>query len=328
MSSKNCNRCVFAELRKREVLFLIKLIDSHCDTITKIFINKENLLENTGHLDIKKLSLYENPLQFFAIYLSDEYLDDAFKHTLKFIDYFYEQIGANGKYINSAGSYEEILSNRENNLISAVLAIEGGEAVSDNLQNISVFYELGVRLLTLTWNHRNCLGDGIGVKDGKGLTDLGKKAVEKMNELGMIVDVSHLNESGFWDVYGIAQKPFIASHSNSYTICNHPRNLKDDQIEAVAKTGGMIGLNIFTNFVGENASIDGLMKHIDYIINLVGDDFLGLGCDLDGITSAVSGISDVSDLVKLYQIINGKYGRVTADKIFFDNYDRFLEKML
>ena len=156
-------------------------------------------------------------------------------------------------------------------------------------------YNLGYRLAALTWNEKNILGTGAGENSCEGLTEIGKKAVRKMNEIGMIVDVSHANEKTFWDIAEISTKPFIASHSNARTLCDVPRNLTDEQIKAVAQSGGVIGVNGYIGFIKkcdfsspapiENPDLSSkpdlkdLADHIDYIAGLVGVDYVGLGFD-------------------------------------------------
>jgi membrane dipeptidase len=275
-------------------------------------------------VDIKRLSAYETPLQFFAVCLYRKHIDRPFKNALKIIDFFYEQIYKYGDYISAAQCRNDILENKRDKKISALLTLEGAEPLEDKLANLLVFYELGARAVTLTWNEKNLVGNGARSGDCGGLTSFGKKVVAKMNELGMLIDVSHLNEAGFWDVYELSEKPFIASHSNSCEICPHCRNLTDDQIIALAKRGGVMGINLYKEFVSptETATLDDVLNHVDHIINLVGDDHVGIGCDFDGASEFVEGIRDVSDMLKLYNALNNKYGAKTANKIFSQNFER------
>lgn len=309
---------------------MISLVDAHCDTLTEIFLKKEELIKNSGHISIEKLLKFDTPVQFFAIWLKKEYYDRAFSNTLKIIDFFYEQVYKYNDLINSAFNYDDIVSNKESRRISAILAIEGGEALEGKISNVEIFYELGVRSITLTWNYKNHLGDGVGVLDGHGLTDFGKEVVRKMNQFGMIVDVSHLNEKGFWDVYDISKKPFIASHSNAKSICDNKRNLNDEQIKAIAEKNGVIGINLYKDFVKEkgNANIDNVLFHIDHIVNLVGENHIGFGCDFDGIDKGVDGIDNVTDIMKIYDLLNLSYGKKIAIKIMSGNFLRVIKDVL
>lgn len=307
------------------------LIDGHCDTIVKLLRDKGNLYCNNKHLDIKRLKEYQSALQFFAIWLNPSFYPIALKQTIKSIDFYYQQVGLNKEFITHVNTYEEICKNKTEGKVSALLSLEGGEALEGELSSLRMFYRLGVRAMTLTWNHRNELADGVAERETKGgLTVFGKEVVKEMNRLGMIVDVSHLSEAGFCDVEKIAEKPYIASHSNAKAICDVPRNLSDTQIKAIAERGGMIGINLYPPFVAkkEKVNIEDIMLHIDYIIKLVGADILGLGCDFDGIDSSPIDICQVSDIKKLLEQIERKYGASIAEKIAEKNYMRFLKEIL
>lgn len=309
---------------------MISLVDAHCDTLTEIFLKKEELIKNSGHVSIEKLLKFDTPVQFFAIWLNKQLVDKPFSNTLKIIDFFYEQIYKYNNVVNSAFSYEDIIANKESRRISCILSLEGGEALEGNISNLEVFYELGVRSISITWNDKNNLGDGVRVLNGSGLTDFGKYVIRKMNKFGMIVDVSHLNEKGFWDVYDISHKPFIASHSNAKTICDNNRNLNDEQIKAIAEKNGVIGINLYKDFIKENgsATVENVIFHIDHIINLVGEDYVGFGCDFDGIDKSVEGIDTVSDMFKIYDLLNLSYGKKVAEKIMSENFLRVIKDVL
>ncbi len=309
---------------------MISLVDAHCDTITEIFDKNGDFYDNAFQLSIKKLSAYETPVQFFAFYLSEKYLNSPFKNTLKMIDFYYDQVNKYFDYIDTVSYASDILNNKVDKKISGIITLEGGEPLEGKISNLETFFELGIRCMTLTHNKKNLLGDGVGVTDGEGLTDFGRQVVRKMGNLNMIVDVSHLNEKGFWDVAEISKKPFIASHSNSYSVCPHMRNLNDEQLRAIKDCGGMVGLNLYSPFVSEQRpAINDLIKHIDYIIKLIGEDNIGLGCDFDGMDNdSVEGLENVSDLIKLHYEIRLAYGQKIANKIFSENFLNFLSKNL
>lgn len=307
------------------------LVDGHCDTIVKLLRDNGELYCNDKHLDIKRLKQYESALQFFAIWLNPNFYPIALRQTIKSIDFYYQQLELNKKWISHVNTYEEICKNKKKGKMSALLSLEGGEALEGELSCLRMFYRLGVRAVTLTWNHRNALGDGVAEKHTKGgLTEFGKEVVKEMNQLGMIVDVSHLSKAGFWDVEKVSGKPYIASHSNAKAICNTSRNLSDKQIKAIAQKGGVIGINLYPPFVAKKKSvaIEHIMLHIDYIIKLVGTDTLGLGCDFDGIESTPKDICEISDIKKLLEQIEKKYGESVAEKIAEKNYMRVLKELL
>lgn len=290
---------------------MFKIFDCHCDTITKAMRSQQNIYKNNLHIDIEKLKRFEKAVQVFAIWLDEKYLSEAYVNTLKTIDFYNSQID----------EYNEFISKNINeDKIGAILSIEGGEAIEGSIEKLREFHEKGVRLMTLTWNYKNKIGNGALSGFDEGLTDFGKKVVREMNRLNMIVDVSHLNINGFWDVYNTTEKPFIATHSNSFSVCNHPRNLNDDQLKAIAETNSMVGINLYPVFVdGEKGSLDNIIKHFDYVMNIIGDKNIGIGCDFDGISVCPEDISDVTKLNILYNRITEIWGKELADNIFYNN---------
>lgn len=290
---------------------MFKIFDCHCDTITKAMWSQQNIYKNNLHIDIEKLKIFEKAVQVFAIWLDKKYLDNAYLNTLKAMDFFNSQID----------EYNEFISKNINeDKIGAILSIEGGEAIEGSIEKLREFYEKGVRLMTLTWNYKNEIGNGALSGFDEGLTDFGKRVIKEMNHLNMIIDVSHLNVNGFWDVYKYTEKPFIATHSNSFSVCSHPRNLNDDQLKAIAETNSMVGINLYPVFVdGEKGSLDNIIRHFDYVMNIIGDKNIGIGCDFDGISVCPEDISDVTKLNILYNRITEIWGKELADNIFYNN---------
>ena len=306
------------------------LIDAHCDTLVKAFEDNKVLFENDMHIDLKRLMKYDSPLQFFAMWIDKKYFDFAFERTNKYIDFFENQLNENKNIASKVLTYEDYINNRKNGKISAFLAIEGGEAIEGSIKNLVSLYNRGVRAMTLTWNYANAIADGAGVEEPKGLTEFGRETVLKMNELGMIVDVSHLADVSFWDVVEVAKKPFIATHSNARAVCNHKRNLLDKQLKVLADKGGVTGLNIYSSFISENpeCDINDVFKHIDHILNVGGEEVLGIGCDFDGIDAMPKGFSGVESIENLLERIADKYGSRIAEKIAYGNFARVLKDTL
>lgn len=307
------------------------IVDGHCDTIVKLLKDGEGLLENQKHLDLRRLSEFGTPVQFFAIWLEPAFYPISLRQTIKSIDYYYSQLEQNKDIIRHSNGYQDILKNKAEGKMSGLLSLEGGEALEGDISSLRMLYRLGVRGMTLTWNHRNPLGDGVAERGtGGGLTSFGKDVVREMNRLGMVVDVSHLSENGFWDVERTAEMPYIASHSNAKGICSCPRNLTDEQIRVIAGRGGVIGINLYPPFIAEKETVDleDVMRHIDYIINLAGDDCIGLGCDFDGIDKTPVDLQNISHLKKLLERIEMEYGKEIADKIAEKNFLRILKKIL
>lgn len=304
---------------------MFNFFDAHCDTITTAIRNKATFLENDLHIDLKRLSKFNSAVQIFAIWLEKSLLNQAFKNTNKAIDFFEKQIEENSDIIKKVYTYSDIIKDKR---ISAILSIEGGESLEGNINNVEYFYKRGVRVITLTWNYKNELGFGAMTASKEGLTDFGMSVVTRMNELKMVVDVSHLNEAGFWDVFNNSNKAFIASHSNAYNVCKHCRNLSDMQIKAIAKKGGMIGINLYPFFINESGicSTDDVLKHIDYISSLIGFEYIGLGCDFDGISDTPSDLNDIDSINILRDKMVGLYGYNNTEKIFYSNFMRFVRE--
>lgn len=300
-----------------------KIFDCHCDTLTKAMEHQQNLLENNLQLDVARLSEFESATEIFAVWLDKPYLAEAYKNTNKAIDFFKLQLEKYGNYFSQVKSKDDLLN--DENKVKAIVSIEGGEAIEGDINKLYEFYEKGVRLMTLTWNYRNEIGCGALSGFDDGLTDFGKSVVKEMNNMDMLIDVSHINEKGFWDVVKTSDKPIIATHSNSFTICNHPRNLKDDQLKAIAEMNGVIGLNIYPPFVrdSENVTSEDLLRHIDYILNKTGENVLGMGTDFDGISKSPKGLEDVSKLPTFYDLVFKEFGEDMADKIFYKNMQKF-----
>jgi membrane dipeptidase len=225
--------------------------------------------------------------------------------------------------------------------IALVLALEGLEPVGADLVMIEVLAELGVSVASLTWNRRTPMADGAGEPSAGGLTRLGVQAVRLMESAGMIVDVSHLNEAGFWHVADIASRPIVATHSSCRSLVDHPRNLSDDQIIAIAATGGLVGINFFGGFLGPGTGIKAVVRHVEHVIELVGDDHVGLGSDFMADVMAIDPVltgglvDEVTDLLKpdllrpadfapLSAALRGHFGADVASKICHGNAHRTL----
>jgi membrane dipeptidase len=309
----------------------IGFADGHCDTITKAMNGNQSLDKNSLHVDLERLKAFGAPLQVFAVYCDKKFLDTAFEYANRVIDFFEKEIEKYSDKISIVHSADDIIQNARDNKISAILALEGGEPLEGKMENLLHFHSRGVRLVTLTWSRENELGFGVSENDsGQGLKPFGVECIEEMNRLGMIIDVSHINEAGFWDVYKLSEKPFMASHSNAYSVANHRRNLKDDQIKALVEKDGFIGLNLCPHFLGasEKPGLEDIKKHFEHFIKLGAAGNIGLGCDLDGIDSLPLGFSDISSLETLEQNLIHDFGEKTTSSIMRGNLLEFFLHML
>ncbi len=318
------------------------IADLHCDTILNIF-RKDGccLKKNNSHIDCDKLKKGEYILQNFAMFTDFGKNEATFGFVNKMIDKYYDELEKNSEYIMPVYSYGDIIRNMEEGKISALLTIEEGEVCEGDVEKLRSLYSRGVRMMTFTWNFSNCLGSpnsredkGSFVNTEKGLTEKGFEILEEMENLGIIPDVSHLSDKGFYDVLKASKKPFVASHSNSREICKHPRNLSDDMIKGIADKNGIIGLNYCNSFLADNCDskkgidIQAFIPHINHIVNIGGEDCIGLGTDFDGIDYSPIQIEDASKQQNFVRLLetNG-FKEDFIEKICYKNVLRLYKEI-
>lgn len=277
-----------------------KTIDMHCDTLMRAYFRDKDDLFTCPEFDLDISRMIESGMmaQFFAIFVpsakeyaryekeykgDDEYIDKCasiFNHTVQ----------KHADVVAKATSAKEILDNYAGHKVSAILTMEDGVAVQGDMNKLDYFHSLGVRALSLTWNYENCFGYP-NSKDPeimqKGLKDFGKEAVKHMQEIGMLVDVSHLSDGGFYDVYKLSKVPFIATHSNARALCNHSRNMTDDMILKLHEKGGVMGINICPDFLDDtpgnkDSKISRLCDMIEHEKEIAGIEVCAIGTDIDG----------------------------------------------
>ncbi len=313
------------------------ICDCHCDTLTELYNKNASLYENEQHFDIKRQIALGGGLQFCAIYVPTEVFryQGGLRYTLCLLDKYNQEIkklhenGIDVLQVRTAEDAGNVLKHKA----ATLLAIEEGGAIDGSLEALRCLYELGVRAMTLTWSNRNDIADGINEEaTGSGLTLFGKQVVAEMNRLGMLVDVSHISTAGFWSVIETSTKPIIATHSNAKSLCSHPRNLNNEQIKALAQNGGLAGITFAGQFLEEdwrNACIESVYKHIDYMLNLIGnDDHIGFGSDFDGISHPPYNIQGVQDYKPLTEYLSKYYSDETINKITHQNVINLLQKVL
>jgi membrane dipeptidase len=270
----------------------MKVVDMHCDTIGELWQAEKrgeaiSLRQNQLHIDLERMNQGDYLLQNFAMFVHLEREKDPLVTVLEMIDVYERQLKANSDLIAPVYRYEDIAKNQAAGKMSSMLTVEEGGVFKGNLSLLRTLYRLGVRMLTLTWNFENELGypGAMRAEQSHGLKPAGIEAVREMNRLGMIVDVSHLGDKGFWDVAQYSEKPFVASHSNARSLCGHSRNLTDDMIRALADKGGVMGINFCGDFLNPNGKsrVADMVRHMKHIINVGGIHCLGLGTDYDGI---------------------------------------------
>ncbi|HEY9062613.1 MAG TPA: dipeptidase [Pseudobacteroides sp.] len=305
------------------------IVDAHCDTITKIMETGESLHTNKCHIDMERMINAGQYVQFFAAFIDPSFGQAyAMKRAVQIIDRFYEEID-NNTCISLCTNYDEVMKAINAKKVAAILSIEGGDALQGDLAALRMFYKLGVRSVCLTWNYRNEIADGVlDGSSGGGLTPFGKKLIVEMNRLGMIVDVSHISEKGFWDCIELTKKPLIASHSNAKKLCTHARNLTDEQLNAIKDNGGVAGINFYPRFLKDNgsASLNDIVRHIEYICSLVGVNHVGFGSDFDGIESVPEGVNGIQDMGKvLNELVRLNYKSEDIEKIAGLNFLRVIK---
>lgn len=335
----------------------MNIADMHCDTISLLLERrkkggKDSLRRSDLHMDLEKMKKGGYLLQNFALFLSLRKVENPLESVLEMADLYYEQLAENGDLIRPVYCYADIERNVREGRMSAMLTVEEGGVCKGSLAFLRILCRLGVRMLTLTWNYPNELGwpnlEQPGEKAGadfvpdfgkvnreQGLTETGIAFVEEMERLGMIVDVSHLSDAGFYDVARVAKKPFVASHSNARKVCGCCRNLDDDMIRCLAEHGGVTGLNYCPAFLedaGEEGALHGsiaaIVRHARHIVNVGGIECLGLGSDFDGI----SGHKELPDASCMPLLVDafGKAGftQTQIDKILFGNVLRLYRETL
>ena len=303
--------------------------DMHCDTISELYKRRrqgeqDGLGVNCLRVDVEKLKRGGYLLQNFAVFVdTKEEQERPYQCAKNQIALFYEEMEKNADRIRPAKTVQEIERNQKDGIISAVLTMEEGEICEGSLAKLEEFYRAGVRMMTFTWNYENSLGTK------QGLTELGIAFLKRMEELGMIADVSHLPDAGFFDVCRYAKKPFVASHSNARALCGHKRNLTDDMIRMIAKRGGVIGINYYGMFLEDCADgsvckskVSKIADHICHMIRAGGISCVGLGSDFDGFVCETE-ISDCAEIGMLWEEMRRRgISDHDIEAVFFRNAER------
>ncbi len=260
-----------------------------------------------GHTDIDRLRQGRVGAQFWSVYIPGEYADSGFARVqLEQIDIARRVIEKYPDHFTWALTADDVERAFAEGKIGSVLGLEGGHAIENSLGALRAYYDLGARYMTLTHNVTLDWVDSCcsPARHG-GLTRFGEEVVREMNRLGMLVDVSHLAEKGFWDVISLTSQPIIASHSNAKALCGHVRNLTDAQLLAIRDNGGVIGINYYPAFLkdGGQATSEDIIRHIDYLAALIGCDHIGLGSDFDGIPTWPQDVAGVENVALIFEAL-------------------------
>jgi len=310
-------------------------IDCHCDTVLKKFY-EQNELRSADISDKYQATsdlLLEGGMdvQVAAIWIPKAFTKFGLDIALEMFGIFYEDVQKDKKLvqIKKKSDFSKV---QEKTKLGYILGLEGADPLGNNLKFLPAFYELGIRLITLTWSRKNMFGEGVqknvGINEGEGLSQLGKQLVAAMNELGIVVDVAHLNRKGFQDVVKHSKSPFIASHTCAYSLVEHERNLSDEQIKQIAESEGCIGITFVPEFLVPNpkkepATIEHVIEHLVYMVDLVGINYVGLGSDFDGIDGAPIGLENASKFKELPSHLKEKgFSKNDVNKIMGENWYR------
>lgn len=314
------------------------MIDLHCDTIMKLYENKNSqLFENNFQIDLKRLQQNDFLLQTFAIFLDKNQYPNRKETALQMYQRFIKELEKNVATIGLIKSQADYNENKANKRISALLTLEEGGILEGKIENLEEFFQLGVRLITLTWDYPNEIGTpNIQYWDKKmqiladnqtGLTKFGFECIEKMNDLQMIIDLSHSSDQVAKDVLASSAQGIVASHSNARKLTPHPRNLSDELIRKIADKNGLIGINFFDQFLKLNQPTDlptAISEHLWYMYQLVGEDHLCFGSDFDRIPVHPD-LNDVNSFPKIIQSLKQKgFSSRQIEKISYLNTENFI----
>ena len=300
------------------------MIDAHCDLLYKLWrFNYDFNSSDALQFDLTKWRNSPVQVQAFAIFVPDDVPEiKQFDVALDMVALFYEKIIKPNPDIIHIRSKTD-LENLQPNQLGAVLTLEGCHPIGTDLRKLITLIDAGVRIVGLTWNNNNAVADSITSPDKRGLSRFGQEVIQLLNQESIWTDVSHLSVKGFYDVMDQADH-VMASHSNAYSICQHPRNLDDEQIKLLIERDGWIGITFVPYFTKETdkVNINDLQLHIDHFINQGAVNHLGFGSDFDGISETIVGLESVSDYHDFKKHLIKHYSKRVVEKISSENFIR------
>ncbi len=318
-----------AKYCESEVVLKMKIFDLHCDTLFKFYENSDySLIDNDGHITDYGLLNGGYLAQCFAIYQPTDIVgDNGFEFFKKQCDAFKNMVKSSSS-LEFAKTKADIEKNQNYGKVSAVLTVENADFLQGDLSRIETIKQNGVRMLGLVHNGENCLGFPHSADEKLNslpLKGFGCEVVDALNFTDITVDVSHLNEGGFWNVAKLSKKPFVATHSGCKAVFDHSRNLTDEQIKTVAQSGGVVGCVFYSHFLNgtNNTEVDDIIRHLEHLIKVGGEDVAAYGSDFDGMDSKLS-FKNSKGMPILAEAIIKKFGFTTAEKICFKNASRMM----
>ena len=305
------------------------VVDLHNDVMLEVLAHKRDIATRSpvGHSDLPRLREGGVDVQVFALFVHPKEAERGYARITDLLDAFDRFAAAHTGMVELATSVAEITRLEAAGRLAVVLAVENASALEGNPDRVEVLYRRGVRMMGLTWNNSNGLADGALEAHHGGLTPLGRQVLARMQELGVVVDVSHLSEQSFWNVLEATRGPIVATHSNAAGLTPHPRNLTDEQLRAIARRGGVVGVNFYPTFTG-GASLARILDHLEYLVNVMGADHVALGSDFDGFTGRVNDLEDVSRLPNLTAgLLSRGHDAQTVKKILGGNALRVFKEV-
>ncbi len=312
-----------------------KLIDLHNDILERIVADTNYRLKNrntNNHTDIPRMKEGGVDIQFFSVWVSPTTYSNHYQQALYMLSLFNREMNENQNSIAHTRNWNQSDSVSNQNKIAAIIGVEGGHHIEDSIEKLIALYNAGMRYLTITWN--NSTNWAVSAADSRsttvGLSDFGREVIRKLDSLGVLIDVSHTGIKTIQDILQVTNNPIIASHSGVRALRNHIRNLYDWQIQDIANSGGVIGVVFYPQFLNgtNNATIQDVINHIDYIKNLVGIDYVAIGSDFDGIGVTPVGLEDVSKFPALTEaLFNRGYSREDVEKILYKNFKRVFQQV-
>lgn len=307
----------------------IPLFDGHCDILSRLTrVPQEQFAGNSGQWEISKMRRFNPQAQVMSLFWDSKAVFPKYivKRQLKNLR---REAAVYRDQVTVCTTMEQADEAMKQNKIAIFVSLEGAELWGCTERDVEKLYQEGVRIINLTWNHANALSGSCAEETERGLSDAGRAYVRKMQSLGMLVDVSHLSDQGFWDVMDITSKPVIASHSNSRAVFDHPRNLTDEMFAAIMKWHGVVGLNAYARFIGTGrVKEDDLMKHLEHFLALGGERVVALGGDWDGCQELPEGYTGIWSWANLYErLLRENYAEALVRDLFFNNFARVMRKL-
>ena len=326
---------------------MIPYFDAHCDTVYRCLETGEtsaleygedreeqrryyaasaHLRKNGGHIDLERGLMFRRCAQFFALFhdAAEAPADGMWAQCCRMHDFFLREMADNADIVRHCRTGAEVDAAVSSGKVAALLSIEGADLINCDVHKIETVFGWGVRLLNPVWNRANVLSGTNAEEPERGLSAEGRDFIRVLEEYNIYPDVSHLSDAGFWDLVRMAKRPVVASHSNARAIRSHRRNLTDDQFRAIRDLDGVVGLNLYLDFVGD-ATMDALVAHVEHFLNLNGEKTVCLGGDLDGCEALAAGMTGMQDVPKLYDALKARgYSDTLLEDIFWNNLRRLI----